>query len=260
MPYFDHLELPSAPDGDEVIWRYLSMDQLLNILNEETIHFSRVDHSSGSFPNIESQVALNVLAGIPPEAARRSLYLMKGVQSAVFTNSWYESGAHEHLRWEIHGGNDKVAIRTTVDALQNALSLSSQKISMSSVQYIDFACVPMPTGNAFLPTLYRPQELRHDKEVLMLLLQAGGKEVFTPGPEKGVGVKIDTTSLIKGVRVAAQSSSWFRSLVLSIADRYGLNFETDESYARARPFCEFRTANGCSCPRKARSVDSLLSH
>lgn len=257
MPYLDHLELPSAPAGDKVIWRYLSLAQFLNILNNQTLHFTRIDRNSDSLLDIENQVALNAFAGIPAESTRRAFNLMKSTQSAVFTNSWYENDSQAHLRWEMPGGNYEVAIRTNVDTLKNILSPASQKIYMSSVQYIDFASVPMPTGNVFLPALHKPRELSEEKEVRLLLLQTGGQSVFSPGPEQGIDVSIEAASMIKGVRVAPRSASRLRGLMRSIADRYSLNFESNNSAAELKPPCKFRTANGCSCPHRTRSVEPL---
>jgi hypothetical protein len=257
MSYLDHLELPSVPPGDEVVWRYLSLAQFLNILNDQTLHFTRIDRLSDSLLDIEKQVALNALAGVPAEVTRRSFDLMKSVQSAVFTTSWYENDSHAHLRWEIHGGNYEVAIRTTVDKLKRSVSPSSQKIYMSSVQYIDFASAAMPTGNVFLPALHKPHELRGEKEVRMLLLQTGGQGVFSPGPEHGVDVTIDVGSLIEGIRVTPRSAHWFRSLVSSIADHYHLNFESNCSTAKSKPSCTYGTSNGCSCPRRTKSVEPI---
>jgi hypothetical protein len=246
MSYFDHPELPSAPGGDTVIWRYLSLAEFLDLLNEQTLHFSRADRLSDSFLDIENQVALSALAGIPAESTRRAFDLMKSVQGAVFANSWYESNSHAHLRWEIRGGNYEVAIRSTVNTLKAALSVSSQKICMSRMQYIDFASAPMPTGNVFFPALHKQHKLRDDKEVRLLLLQTGGQAVFSPGPERGVDVTIAGGSLIKGVRVIPQSANWYRSLVKSVADRYNLNFEDFSS--TSKPPCKFRTANGSPSP------------
>ena len=257
MSYLDHLELPSAPAGDEVIWRYLSLAQFLNILKNQTLHFTRIDRHPDSLLDIETQVALNAFAGISAESTRRAFNLMKSAQSAVFTNSWYENNFDAHLCWEIHGGNYEVAIRTTVNTLKKTLSPASQKIYMSSVQYIDFASVPMPTGNVFLPALHKPHELRNEKEVRLVLLQTGGQSVFSPGPEQGVDVSIEAASMIKGVRVTPRSASRLRGLVRSIADHYSLNFESNNSAAESKPPCKFRTANGCSCPHRTRSVESL---
>ena len=258
MSYFDHPELPSAPAEDTVIWRYLSLAEFLNTLYQRTLHFTRVDRLCDSFLDIENLVALSAHSGIQTESTRRSLALMKSVQSAVFANSWYENDSHAHLRWEIHGGNYEVAIRSTVNTLKKALSASSQKVYISRVQYIDFASVPMPTGNVFLPALHKQHELRNEKELRMLLLQTGGQTVFSPGPERGIDVSVETASLIKGVRVTPRSASWFRRLVASIAERYSLNFEDNNSVATSRPsLCRFRTANGCSCSSRTRSVESL---
>jgi hypothetical protein len=235
MSYLDHLELPPAPAGDQVIWRYLPLAQFLNILNDQTLHFTRIDHLSDSFPDVETQVALNALAGIPAESTRRSFDLMRSVQSAVFINSWFEIDSRAHLRWEIHSCNYEVAIRTTVDTLKSSLSPSLQKIYMSAVQYIDFAAASMPIGNVFLPSLHKQDRLRDEKEVRLLLLQTGGPTIFVPGPEQGIEVTIDAASLIKGVLVTSQSPPWFRSLVSSIADRYSLNFESSSSAAESKP-------------------------
>jgi hypothetical protein len=257
MSYFDHPELPSAPPEDTVIWRYLSLAEFLNILNQRTLHFTRVDRLSDSFLDIENQVALSALSGLHTGSTRRSFDLMKSVQSAVFANSWYENGSHAHLRWEIHGGNYEVAIRSTVKTLKKALAASSQKVYMSGVQYIDFASVPMPAGNVFLPALHKQHNLRNEREVRLLLLQTGGQTVFSPGPERGVDVSVENASLIKGIRVTPRSANWFQSLVASIADRYTLNLENSNSAASQPSPCRLRTANGCSCPTRTRSVESL---
>ena len=257
MPYSDHLELPPAPAGDAVIWRYLPLAEFLNLLNEQTLHFTRIDRLSDSFPDVEKQVTLNAFAGISAESTRRSLSLMKNVQSAVFTNSWYENDSDAHRCWEIHGDNREVAIRTTVGTLKKSLFSSSPKIYLSSVQYIDFASVPMPTGNLFLSALYKPHELWEQKEIRMLLLQTGGDAAFSPGPEQGVDVNIVAGSLIQGIRVTPQSDHWFRSLVNSVADRLNLNFE--DSTSESKSPCKLRTSIDASIPSRPDPSNSSLS-
>ncbi|WP_158787501.1 hypothetical protein [Granulicella sp. L46] len=227
MSYFDHPELPSAPAGEPVIWQYLSLDDFQKMMEDRVLQFARFDRLPSSLVDVESQVALAAVSGQPAELIRRSLSLMHSVQRAVFVNCWHENGSSEHRRWSEGGGEQPIAIRSSAKAIKAALVASSptQKVYLSRVQYIDFDSTLMPTGNIFLPALHKQHVLRDEKEVRLLLLQTGGQEAFTPGPEQGVEVTVELSSLIDEVHVGSHASLWLRNIVRTLAEEHGMSFE-----------------------------------
>lgn len=252
MPYTDHPEIPPAPADDTVIWQYLSVAELLDLLDSSAIHLTRADSLATTSIDVESQVMLGLRSGIPAEMVRRSFGLMSSVQTAIFTSCWYSSGSAFHSKWEgCGGGKAQIAIRSTVKGLQAAVSRAPQRLYISAVQYIDFAVSVMPTGNVFFPALHKDYELRDEREVRLLMLQTGGQKIFSPGPSCGIDLPIDLHSMIHGIRLAPHSAEWLRDLVHSLAERYGLtcdNSNADLTLLSQKRVCRFKSADGCdSC-------------
>lgn len=227
MPYFDHPELPSAPSDESVLWRYLSLTELIDLLNSNALHLTRADQLMDLSIDAESQVILGASSGLSAESVRRSFALMRSVQSAVFLDCWYQNGSAKHGEWEASGAiNEGVAIRSNAHALKTSLAQAPQKIYASSVQYIDFTTDPMPTGNIFLPALHKRRDLRLEKEVRILLLQTSGENKFSPGPAGGLNIPVDTKTLIQSLHIAPGSADSFRNRVVSLAGDYGLTYES----------------------------------
>lgn len=227
MSYFDHPELPPQPAEVASIWQYLLISDFLKLMDNRALRFTRIDRLPGSSLDVQSQVALAAASGVPAESIWRSMSLMHSVQRAVFVNCWHENGSSAHRRWSEGGGEQLIAIRSSAKALKAALAASSptQKVYLSRVQYIDFDSTLMPTGNVFLPALHKQHVLRDEKEIRLLLLQTGGQEAFTPGPEQGVEVTVELSALIDEVRVASQASLWLRKMVHTLTEEHGMSFE-----------------------------------
>ena len=262
MPYFYHPEIPAAPAGDTTIWQYVSVAELLDLLDCSSLHLTRADHLADPSIDVENQVFLGVLSGMSGEAARRSFDLMHSVQTAVFASRWYASGSTVHREWlQCGGAKSQIAVRSTVKALQASVALVPQKIYVSAMQYMDFATSPMPTGNVFLPAVHTCSTLRDERELRLLMLQTGDTKAFSPGPSGGVDLNIDLRSLITGLRLAPRSAEWLHNLVRSLAERYGATFENtaaDLNVLSERQACRFKSTTGCgSCSHTFAPIESL---
>ena len=233
MPYISHPELPSPPASKTVLWRYVSLAELLDLLDSRALHLTRADQLPHSGINRESQLFLSAMAGMSAEEARQAFDRMQNAQSTIFASCWYESGSDRHQRWQTLGGSTgQIAIRSTVGGLQQALSQASQQVCISRVQYIDFQAMAVPGGNIFYPALHKQRGMSEEREVRVLLQQSGANP-SSAGPVRGVEVDVDIWSLIDGVRVAPRSAEWLGHLVLSLTERYGLRFE--HNLAEAAP-------------------------
>ena len=253
MPYTHHPEIPSPPADDTVIWQYLSVAELLDLLDSSAVHLTRADRLDDVPIDVERQVSLGFLSGAPAETVRRSFDLMYSVQAAVFTSCWFGSGSSMHHRWERLGGDkSQIAIRSTVKAFKASVSSVPRKLYLSAVQYIDPAALPIPTGNIFLPVLHKRHELRDQKEVRLLTLQTGGQTVFSPGPREGIELPVDLRSMIQDISLAPNSADWLHRLVQTLAERYRLTLDNNVANPSvlAKEVCRFKSTNGCdSCKR-----------
>lgn len=222
IPYTEHPELPRSLLEEASIWRYFTFAQFLALLEFRALHFTRVDLLPDPFVDSVGQPSLGALPGMTADAIQRSLELMRISRQAVFVNCWYANRHDLPDVWTRCGGkNNGIAVRSSIGALRSALQRSSQKVHISNVSYIDYNRDPIPLGNAFLSALHKDEKFQHEREVRALLLQTGGHDstIFSPGPEHGVDVEIDTSALIEDVRAAPQSDPWFDSLIASVCKR-----------------------------------------
>lgn len=223
MPYFDHPELPPAPFDDTVIWRYMSLTKLQDLLHSDSLHLTRADQQMDASIDIESQVNLGASAGMSANSIRRSFDLMRSVQSAVFIDGWFQSGSTRHDHWQASSEiEEQIAIRSNLRSMKASFSQAPQKIYTSSVQYIDFSATLMPSGNVFLPALHKQHHFRAEKEVRVLLLHTSGEKVFAPGPSGGLRVPVDIQTLIHALHLPSGSSGSLRNRVISLANQSGL--------------------------------------
>jgi hypothetical protein len=194
------------------------------LLEFKTLHFTRVDLLPDPFVDRISEPTLNAVPGTTANAMRRALDMMRISRQAIFVNCWYANRAELPHVWEECGGiNCGVAIRSSIGALRAALQRSSQKVHISSVSYLNYDTEPIPLGNAFLSALHKDKRHKDEREVRALFLQTGSDPgTFSPGPEEGIEVQIETATLIEEVLPAPQSDPWFCSLVNAVCRRAGL--------------------------------------
>jgi hypothetical protein len=221
MPYTEHPELPRTFAEDTSIWRYFSFAQFLSLLEFRALHFTRADLLPDPFVDLVSQPTLSAFPGMTAKGVRRALEMMRISRQAIFVNCWYASQSGLPDVWAGCGGkNGGIAIRSSVGKLKAALQRSSQKVHISNVTYINYDTDPIPLGNAFLSALHKNKRFQPEREVRALFLWAGGDPTtFCPGPEQGVEVEVDTSSLIEEVQLAPLSDPWFHKLVAAVSKR-----------------------------------------
>lgn len=229
IPYIEHPELPRAYSDNTVLWRYFPLAGFLALLEHQALHFTRVDRLPNATIDRRGKSGLGAASGataetsLQPPAVRQALELMQIASQAVFANCWYSGLSEWHEPWEQYGGrNNAVAVRSSVGALKAAVGRSPRKVHIASVLYFEYETDTIPAGNAYLSALHKHASFAQEKEVRALTLQMGDvSNVFTPGPELGIEISVDTENLFEEVRTAPGSEPWFDRLVATLARRYG---------------------------------------
>jgi hypothetical protein len=138
MPYYENVAV-EAPQEDQKIWRYRSLDYLKSILKKSKLHFHRIDDFEdpfeGSIPAIVAEVRRQIAES---DMVKLEKEINKQMRSASFANCWHISDKELASRWEIYGYENSVAIQTTFGRLIAALDQAKQYISVGKITYIDF--------------------------------------------------------------------------------------------------------------------------
>lgn len=159
----------------DVLWRYLSLDKFIDLVESKTIFFAplawyeKTDPFEGYLPHVameaiasipakyrdQQREVLKKLATMLPERAEADFLqiekmvethvptmkaLYKNIASCLMVNCWYKSEHESEGMWGLYSRGG-VAIRTSVGALKSSLVIDEQArvIHVGTVKYVDFA-------------------------------------------------------------------------------------------------------------------------
>jgi hypothetical protein len=148
-----------------------------------------------------------------------------------FINSW-DMNEHE---------SDAVAIRSTYKRLRNStVNYCGLPIHLIVVKYLDYTSGSwaIPETDPLAPFAFKRKSFEHEHE-LRAVLQAAeyGHEVRMGrfAPREGWTVEAPLEVLIESITVAPRAPEWFRALVESVTQRYGLPVDVKRSTVAEEP-------------------------
>jgi hypothetical protein len=196
------IRIDSDLQDDAVLWRYMSLDKFINLIDTRKLFLSPISYFKNSDPleghlpkklhnEIESHLQLAGQNGpkLPEDApeemlefekewtetSSRRLKLMRektrGRQSIC---CWYESKLESEAMWKLYGDNGKsIAIKTTVASLKKSIeSRDNEKLAvLARMRYLDFNDVDMTREELLAKKesvstiLLKRKEYEHEREV-----------------------------------------------------------------------------------------------
>lgn len=131
---------------------------------------------------------------------------------AVFVSCWHAQYSESAAMWSVYAGwdalrRDGVAVRTTFRRLLESLG-GTDKVFAGRVGYHDYERDFVPEDNDF--------ERGHDVP-------------------PGILIPVSLGSLVEEIRVAPSAPGWFRALVVSVVERFGLKVPVKQSAMDAEP-------------------------
>lgn len=191
------------------LWRYLSCDRLLDLLNSEELYFVHLPRlSDGLEGTLTTRTYQRLLRWSFErysnwDTARQEVDAYQKHSAAFFVNCWHMNDAESYLMWKAYGDRG-CAIQTTFERLQVALDACSENIHGGVVQYIDFSREAMPVGNLFIPVVTKDLPYRDEREFRLLWWQPEFGEEFAKPAPSGVRVKVDLNRLIERIYVSPE--------------------------------------------------------
>ncbi|MEN3069110.1 DUF2971 domain-containing protein [Uliginosibacterium sediminicola] len=163
----------SLKDTD-VLWRYLSLEKFIDLVDSKTLFFSplawyeKTDPFEGYVPRVamdafaalsnnwrEQQIlSIRAATNLPEQTRQNLLRAMENAESSIpsmkslyknialtlMVNCWYKSEHESEGMWSLYSRNG-LAIKTTVGAIKTALISNTQShtVHIGAVKYIDFS-------------------------------------------------------------------------------------------------------------------------
>lgn len=237
--------------GEEVIWRYITLDRLINLLDDKALFMASLGTYSASDP-YEGYPPPGVLKVVkdkcPPsmycssddngsEDLSNFRVFAKRLFQARVVSCWYQGDDESEAMWKLYGDTGKaVAIRTTVGKLANALGNDFDG-KIARVRYISYthatqneydAVMSAYDQKAFLDPIYKRSSYAHEREVRAYMQIKGAKlddlETFKPHT-----APIDCASLIDEIVISPFCSASYVRAAKAVARQFGFEEKVRQS-------------------------------
>ncbi len=139
------------PNGNSIVWRYLSLEKFLDLLLNSQIFFSNLtkltDKYEGTIFQSNYKMAISAIKDDPDFKNQKAEIIreqneVNNLRNYTLVYCWTLKRHESFALWKIYvGTNPGVAIRTTVSKLRQSINTTDQEfdedISIASVKYQD---------------------------------------------------------------------------------------------------------------------------
>lgn len=212
--------------GNNVIWRYTSLDKFLYLLNYEKLFFSNVgemtDQYEGKLPprNRSSYISKLVKNGYSEEEAEIELLREENeyekFKQLTFVNCWTIDPSESYALWKIYLGGSKsgIAIKTTFSQLKKSIINNNHNIAFEKVKYLDFINDYKFDRTQLFTTKRTYYAYERELRLLSLHYHLGQGKVEPNLINKyGYGIDVNLNELIQNIYVSPFVGSWFNDIV-----------------------------------------------
>lgn len=251
-----------VPPGESSIWRYMDLAKLIALFSDQALHFARCDQLDDPF---EGAIGSTERKHIwddhyrkffeqairnPPEGFEFKLSdaelaeLAEQVERAMdnfgrssgrhlqrcYVSCWHENLGESEALWQLYGRDMQraVAVRTTVDSLNQALS-DDPWIQIGRVSYIDYR---RRFAKVQAPYFFKRLSFQHEKEI-----RAVHRDHDTSSPLPwGISLPVDVSVLVEAVHITPQAPAWYAGVVADVLGKYGYSGPVNKSDLLDTPF------------------------
>ena len=210
---------------DSRVYRYLSLEKFLSLLNSSSLYFSSVSELNEPHE-----------AAIPPKEIERRVqlwgkyhshnfgkYVYPGIMDRFRVNCWTINENESDALWKLYGGLNhcSVAIASRYRKLCDLLC-SDNEIYLGCVQYIDsnidlfkIESAEFDPTNLFHPIMHKRCAFEHEREVRLLRWL----DIGDPLIEAGFHLDVHLSELIECIYVNPYSEAWVLDVVASTVNK-----------------------------------------
>jgi hypothetical protein len=244
MPYYSRNEL-TLPERKRQIWRYISIPQLISILDKESLWFSRTDLLKDTFEGSISEVDVRnrTVSGegsdIPAEFWEELARLNENQRKVVFVNCWYINKYESVSMWNSYG-DQGVAIRSTIDDFVDCFDATRYGIAVGKVKYIDYTGDAFSSKGLYSPYFHKRQNYESERELRAATFDPNllSNHTLLSNPDiekKGLSITVNIDKLVNGIRLPPDPSKLINDAVDTIGGNSSFEIEIEPSQLDRHP-------------------------
>ena len=261
---YEELDGINPPNDEDILWRYTSFEKFVNLLDTESLFFTRADKFEdpyeGFIPQSIMDAYIQYLNSITNDnMVSKIISENEASRKYVMCNCWHQNVVESMAMWEkYHMRNSGVAIKTTMEKMKNSLT-SEHSIYIGMMEYIyDNTDDDQYMQNflqsetilskklTYFPYFRKRKEYEHEQEVRLIVdidpfvmdalndqtvetvdtfLEIGLPDIC----DIGMPFNIEVNELIDEVIVSPYAEDWITETVRSVVQKFGFNFEVNPS-------------------------------
>ncbi|WP_405423564.1 DUF2971 domain-containing protein [Pantoea stewartii] len=221
-------------NNDQKIWRYMSLDKLVNLLDTKSLYFSP----------IRSYKETDPFEGLLPKSFREMLHMqltksnhdqqqIETISTNIFNilgtytvNCWHQNNHESEAMWQLYSDNKKgVAIQSSIGSLRDCIvSEKSSSVILTEVQYLDlYSDTPFHSGfnGVKLIPAYKRLSFKHEHEVRLIYKSQHSILQMDPKETSAEIVDIDPSILIEKIYISPYTSEPYGSSVRAVLKKFG---------------------------------------
>ncbi|WP_170959949.1 hypothetical protein [Bacillus cereus] len=220
------------------IWRYIDFNKFIDILERNSLYFTRSDKFDDPFEGISQTVTkgerlrcfndmYNRLDSERKDAIQQSAKdLDWKIREWTYINCWHMN--ESDAMWKLYFKSDvEIAIQSTFNHLCNSFSNVEEGICIGKVNYIDYEIDGMHNNRHILsPFVYKRKEFAHERELRAVMMKFPHYETVHDYNRKsfdcGVHVRVNLEELIDTIYIAPTAPAWTVELVKLMLIKYEL--------------------------------------
>ncbi|MBD3582785.1 hypothetical protein [Flavobacterium selenitireducens] len=218
------IKLP--PNADTVVWKYMDLSKLIDVLLSGKMFMSRSDKFEDQYEGTFSEPTFEEIKKLSADNPE-FLHYYKQHREQVVISSWHLNEYESFAMWQIFTQKQEgLAIQSTIGRLQQALAPEKQFSQyIGEVNYIDYKKEHIPFDNAFFPFLFKRKSFQYEREVRIITDVSD----FGIRIDNGLKIDVDICRMIEKIYIHPKSENWYKNLVIELVKRLGFDFEIEKS-------------------------------
>ena len=233
-----------APAEDAILWRYMTFTKFASLLSKKALFFARADKLEdpfeGSFSVLNLELSPVIYGNMPPEYQEILRITFRNLPRFTLINCWHENETESDAMWKLYSGNGEgIAIKTTYCSLKESLT-GQEQVFIGKVNYVDYDTTVIRQNDTVAPFIHKRRGFEHEREVRAIIRKPHvvDNQIIADGPDicnVGIYHDVDIDTLVQEVFVPPYAEDWFRELVQTTAENYGLQAPVNKSSLSSLP-------------------------
>lgn len=229
---YEENETIITPLDETVLWRFMNLEKLLELLCSKTLFMCRLDKFSDPWEGVWPKAVYERMRQFVQPDGEPLVEFFHKLKKRYFANCWYSGDQESAALWDIHANRTGLAIKTTSRRLKTAIFSCKQPFYVGLVSYRDYASEDNLSLNLFSPPFMKRKSFEYEREVRILVSDLQDKRRtfdWSLPQQESMTLHVDLTELVEGIYLSPHAPNWLLPCIEQLVAMFKLDIEIQKS-------------------------------